>query len=488
MRLTVAILAICFLATNAAAQAALPKVTGPVAVTKDSYPLMAADRVQDAVDLKKLGYVEEEFIVNGTANVYTWAADGSVNVKTPNAPYGTRIIVRRPADAARFSGNVIVELLNEARSYDWAFIWAVSHPYFVEHGDAFVGITHFPQNIDSLKKFNPSRYAALSYANPNPAEACGAQAATSPSEEGLRWDSITQIGTLLKSKPATGPLAGFNVENVYLSSHHGQAVTYAIAFDARANRYNGRPIFDGYMIKSSDSPSRLSRCDAAPANGDPRQLVRNISVPMIRVVPQAEVLRPNASRRPDSDEPGDRYRLYEVPGAPRMDKTYFQQLPVIEDQLKAGQPASNSKWPYDYRCSPDLDLIDFPPLRHAVNAAFWNLDNWVRTGAPPPRAERIAVKDFGIPQAAFDVDQFGNAKGGVRSPYIEVPTATYAAQSPGQCNNIVSKTPFDWSRLQTIYGTPKTYTDRVRAVVDRLVKERWLTESDARGIKATLVP
>jgi hypothetical protein len=482
-QLVAAIAIICSMAAAAGAQT----VTGPIPVTANSYPLLAANRVQEVLDLAKLGYVEEEYIITGTANVYTWAADGSLKVKTPNAPYGTRILVRRPADPARFSGNVVVELLNEARSYDWAFVWGVSYPYFVEHGDAFVGITHFPQNIDSLKKFNPTRYAALSYANPNPTETCGAQPTTSNSEEGLRWDSITQIGALLKSKASTGPMAGFNVQNVFLTSHHGQAVTYAIAFDARSNRLNGKPIFDGYMIKSSDNPTRLSRCDAAPPNGDPRQVVKNLSVPMIRVVPQSEVLRPNASRRPDSDAAGDRFRLYEVPGAPRMDKTYFQHLPFIEDQVKAGQPASNSKWPYDYRCTPDLDLIDFPPLRHTVNAAFAHLDQWVRAGTPPPRAERIAIKNAGTPQAAFDTDEFGNARGGVRSPYLDVPVATYSAISPGQCNNIVSKTPFDWQKLQAIYGSPKAYSDKVVAAVDRLVKERWLLASDAAKIKSELV-
>src|SRR4051812_9644446 len=89
----------------------VPKVTGPVPVTADSYPFMAANRSTPAFDLAKAGYTEEEFIVSGNANVYDWAADGALNVKTPNAPYGTRILVRRPSNAARFSGTVVVELL-----------------------------------------------------------------------------------------------------------------------------------------------------------------------------------------------------------------------------------------------------------------------------------------------------------------------------------------------------------------------------------------
>src|SRR5688572_16367705 len=78
------------------------KVTGPIPVTADSFPLLAANRTLEGLDLAKAGYVEEEFIISGNANVYDWATDGTLSVKTPNAPYATRILVRRPATPARF--------------------------------------------------------------------------------------------------------------------------------------------------------------------------------------------------------------------------------------------------------------------------------------------------------------------------------------------------------------------------------------------------
>jgi hypothetical protein len=53
-----------------------------------------------------MGYVEEEYLVSGKANVYDWALDGSVSVKIPAAPYTTRILVRRPADPASADGSV----------------------------------------------------------------------------------------------------------------------------------------------------------------------------------------------------------------------------------------------------------------------------------------------------------------------------------------------------------------------------------------------
>jgi hypothetical protein len=466
---------------------AIPMVTGPLAVTAESYPLMAADRTQEPVDLAKAGYVEEEYIVSGTANIYGRDANGNVTIKTADAPYATRILVRRPRESAQFSGNVIVEPVIEARNYDWAFIWALSYAHFMERGDVFVGVTHMPQQIDALKKFDPQRYAALSFANPDPAETCGPENSTSPSEEGLHCDVYSQVGRLLKSGAANGPLAGFDVEKLYMASHHGHAGTYAATIHALARLENGAPIYDGYLLGSSDVTMRLNRCDTAPARGDPLQIVRNVDVPVIRVVPQGEVLGTIATRRADSDDPNDRYRLYEIPGAPRMDRIYFQHLPVPQDQIKAGQSVSNGKWPYDYKCTPDIDLLDYPIKRYVINAAFANLDAWVRTGIPPPRAERLAVNNPGTPEAAFDTDEFGNAKGGVRHTYVEVPVATYSGNSPGQCGSIANKVPFDWAKLQSVYGTPQNYAQKITASLEKLVAERWLTETDAGLIKAELI-
>ena len=76
----------------------LPDVTGPLPVTATSYPFGAADHTLVPEDLRKVGYVEDEYLVSGKANVYTWPAPGPAVVRTPNAPYTTRILVRRPGE------------------------------------------------------------------------------------------------------------------------------------------------------------------------------------------------------------------------------------------------------------------------------------------------------------------------------------------------------------------------------------------------------
>ena len=52
-------------------------------------------------------YIEEEFFIEGTANTYK-ALEAPAQV-TSNVAYKTRILVRRPADVRRYSGNIVLE-------------------------------------------------------------------------------------------------------------------------------------------------------------------------------------------------------------------------------------------------------------------------------------------------------------------------------------------------------------------------------------------
>jgi hypothetical protein len=262
------LLAIIGGARSAAAQtsaAPVPDVTGPIPVTATSYPLMTSSKLQTIVDLPKAGYVEEEFFVTGRANVYDWSADGQVIVKTANAPYTTRILLRRPGEARRFSGSVVVEIVNSARRYDFPFAWGVSHDSFMENGDAFVMITLAQGNLEGLRAFDAMRYASLSLANPTPDEACNAGRAggapqTAPGEEGLQFDILAQAGALLKAGRANGPLAGFNVQRLYMTAYDGALPTYIAAMHSRVKLANGRPIYDGYILNRHPALTRLRRC------------------------------------------------------------------------------------------------------------------------------------------------------------------------------------------------------------------------------------
>ena len=464
----------------------IPKVTGPIPVTADSYPLMAAGKLQDPVDLPRVGYVEEEFFVSGAANVYDWASDDALTVKTPNAPYTTRILVRRPADPARFSGNVVLEMGNNARRYDWGFTWSLSWEHFIERGDAWVLLTYVPAAVDALKQFNAARYAPLSFANPAPGVACAADRPAASAEEGLRWDMISQVGALLKSG-APRPRSPDSRSSASTPRPTAASCPRTSALFIRTpGSQAGGP--STTASSSTATPGWGASTSARPHR--PRairdEITKNAGVPVIRIVAQTDVLGTFQRRRPDSDEPADRYRLYEVAGAPHADAYFYRHIPSVKDQAAAGTAAFVTQWPFAEVCTPPIPLMEFPVMRYVVDAAFANLDRWVRDGTPAPRAERVEVKNGGTPQAAIATDEYGNAIGGVRSPYLDVPAATYYASTPGPgtCGNLGHKETFTWERLESVYGASAKYTSRFSQAVDRLVRERWLTESDGRKIKA----
>ncbi|HXD16266.1 MAG TPA: alpha/beta hydrolase domain-containing protein [Vicinamibacterales bacterium] len=479
-------------AQTAPAVAPIPEVTGPIAVTATAVPLMMSSRLQTVVDLPKAGYVEEEFFLAGRANVYDWSADGQPVAKTPNAPYTTRLMLRRPADAGRFSGTVIVEIVNSARRYDFPFAWGVSHDHFMGNGDAFAMITLAQANLEGLKAFDPMRYAPLALANPTPDETCtagrvGGPPQIAPGEEGLQFDILAQAGALLKAGRATGPLGGFRVQRLYMIAYDGALPTYIAAVHSRVRLTGGAPIYDGYILNRHPALTRLRRCGAAPAAGDPRQILRNLDVPLMRIIGQTDILATYTQRREDSDAPGDRYRLYEIAGGAHADAAFYPYIPAVADLRKIGSPYPFlASWPFANQCEPEQTLAKTPINTYALDAALANLTRWVRDGVPPPKAERIKIENPGTPQARIAVDQFGNAIGGVRSPYLDVPTASYFTTSKGEtfCPELAHTVPFDWARLNSLYGTPQNYRAKVAQSVDRLVRERWLTESDGRRIKA----
>jgi hypothetical protein len=456
-------------------------LTSPIAVTNDSFPFNAAHRQYKPIDLALYGYVEEEFFVSGLANVYEWYNGGNIpaTIRTPDAPYTTRILVRRPTNHNLFSGNVIVELFNWARNYDnpWGG-WAESHSYFLDHHDAWVGITIRPCAGVGLKKFNAVRYAPLSFANPLPlSETCPNPGAypNSPSspltEDGLAWDIISQVGALVRSGTKLNPLAGYKVEYVVATSATGGDLSaYVSAIHPIAKLDNGKPIYDGYIIKCTGSPGAVNQCEPRIAFDDPRCKL-HVDVPVIRVMTQGDILgkgfHPDWSylyRQPDSDKHGEQYRLYEVAGS-----YVFTIYPQLSGPCEKDVVAAGGIW----REPPPLPYFDFP-LRYIMNGAFANLDLWVRQGIPPPRADRLAtIGDY--PNMEFALDQFGNTKGGVRTPYVDAPIVTY--------NWSGKVTPFDDNLLKQLYTNQDNYVRQVFKQTDKLLIDRWVTAADAELMK-----
>jgi hypothetical protein len=480
--MTSKILSVALAMFPAFAATPVPKVTGPLPVSAESYPFGAADHTRVPEDLKKIGYVEEEFLVSGTANVYDWPGPGPAVVRTPNAPYTTRVIVRRPKDRSRFSGAIAVELLNPSNLFDLNLGWTINHKQFVRDGDAWVGITAKPVAIAALKNFDPARYAKLSWANPLPlddSKNCTTVARDSEreTENGLVWDIYTQTAAWLRSSDKSNPFlyGGSNTARYLYAWGYSQTgaylYTYVNAIHPLDVKANGKPMFDAYLIAVASAPSQINQCAAPLPAGDPRRFLRNAGVPVERIMSQSDYLRSMAARRPDSDQAPDLYRNYEIAGSGH----------ATQDELNfAAQPADIEK---AKRPVPPMEcnegLRSRFPSSIVFNAIFANLDAWVRQGVAPPRAEPIHIE-----KGAPVLDSVGNVTGGIRSAYLEVPTSTWYGNSTGAsfCMIAGHEVPFDHAQLKTLYPTHAAYVDAVQKSVAKLVAERYLIREDGEAV------
>jgi len=196
--------------------------------------------------------------------------------------------------------------------------------------------------------------------------------------------------------------------------------------------------------------------------------------------------RLSSLRREDSDNPGDQFRLYELPGASHLDKWGAPFMPSLKDQATVGveRPLTPAVG-FNVVCERLEPLNDFP-ANFFVHAMLSNLDRWIRTGVSPPRAERIALVNAGTSRVAVVNDMFGNPIGGIRSPFVDVPAATYAPGMSGRgaCDQIGYKIPFSMGKMEVLYGNYQNYEAKVLAGIDQLVQQSWLLKPDAEELKA----
>jgi Alpha/beta hydrolase domain len=89
------------------------------------------------------------------------------------------------------------------------------------------------------------------------------------------------------------------------------------------------------------------------------------------------------------------------------------------------------------------------------------------------------------------LDQHGNPRGGVRTTYIEVPTARYVAEAGSGlvCGRLLGggQEPFPRETLASLYKSHDDYVRKVTSLVQRLEQEGWLLPADARAVREEAV-
>ncbi|MEO7586584.1 MAG: alpha/beta hydrolase domain-containing protein [Arachnia sp.] len=463
----------------------IPKVVGPLVSTKKSHPFGAANFQGVPENLQRKGYVEEEYIINGTANVYDWPAPGPAVVRTADAPYTTRILVRKPIRGADFSGNVVVEPMNPSNLFDLNIGWAMMNRQMVANGDVWVGVTVKPVSIVALKKFDAERYGSLSMANPlsldDPLNCAVTGTNDRATENGLAWDIMSQVGQLVRSTDVRNPVrygAKHRTSEVYgfgYSQTGGYMYDYINGVRPLAESSPGKPIYDGYIVAVAAGAFvgnvPINQCATVPPVTDPRYQFSGVGVPIMHVMSQSDYLIGIAGRRADSDAPIDRYRQYEMAGAGHATPDELNYAARPADIIKAGQPV------------PPMSCNEGPrsrfPSHIFFDAILRNLDDWVRKDIAPPHGSPIVVVN-GAPLT----DQFGNVLGGLRSPYLDVPTSTWFGTSTGAsfCFIAGHEVPFSASTLASLYSSHNDYVKKVRKDTESLVSQRFITKSDGEAL------
>jgi hypothetical protein len=341
-------------------------------------------------------------------------------------PYTTRILVRKPDTPSRFSGIVVAEPMH-ASGNSWMFYF--TRIYMMRRGHISVEIA--PQKAgteDTIVKANPQRYAAISLP-----------------DMGQANEILAQVGALLKGNGPTSPLNGLRVRRLILMGTSQSAGTLRGYLPAHAawRMPDGKAIFDGFLATSTA--------------GMP---IPKADVPLIQIATQTEVnggaAKGSAYRRADGDAAGDQFRLYEI----------------------AGMPHNDSRESPTY----DPDMCKMPVTRYPVGAlmamGLHHVIQWSDKGTLPPRADRIVVEN-----GAIAVDEHGNARGGVRSTYVDVPVAKYgvpnnADPKPGTrddfyCGIAGYETPLAPARLHALYTDGATYRSKVQQRLAELTKAGW---------------
>ncbi len=470
-----------------------------IPINDKSYPFASAERY---LKISEKGYKESEYYMYGTANVYESIGErGEVGIKTANAPYVNRFIMRAPENPDKFSGNVVVEIINPTSYMEIDRMWILGQEKFLRDGDIYVGITSKPNTIPKLLEFDSDRYSKLSWANPtpeNPFDFDAKKENQMPNstgdldiayETGLIWDMLTDLAWVIREKKEISPLKEYDVKAIYLTGWSQSACylfRYVNSFAFKKEVAKDGQVYDGYLagggVRGLITP--VNQYESLKKYDYSLMRVAKMPVPFIDVQTESENGRYESFRtmRPDSDSPDYMYRLYEVTGASH-DTTYSY---------------------VDYYCEdPDLIRINHLPRYQGLNeegndypsqilfaAAYRNLFNWTRFGFAPNHCERIPVDSEGENKK----DAFGNTIGGLRTCLLNYPTGRYSNTSRvkkgGNAMDPEAETEglygyqeaFPADMLKYLYGSLSNYEKLCEADTKEQVSKGFVCREDANKL------
>jgi hypothetical protein len=214
----------------------------------------------------------------------------------------------------------------------------------------------------------------------------------------------------------------------------------------------------------------------------PTQIRRDLTTPVLVFSSETDVVGPRGYRKatqPDSAV----FRAWEPAGTAHADQYSLEA--GIEDSgsgaVDVSYYAAQQKPPTSIRggvitCATGINTGG---QSYVLRAALKSLDAWVRTGTPPPSMPQLEVDPTGN---AFVLDAAGNAKGGIRTPHVDVPIATLGGL--GQTGNVFcslfgTTVPFDDAALKARYGTHEVFVAQFTEATKKAVAAGVMIQVDA---------
>lgn len=442
---------------------------------------------QGAFDAPIDGYDVEERFLSGTATRYEATTppgeDGKWTVKAAGtAEYRTRLVIVRPRDAARFNGTVVVEWLNVSGGTDGAPDWNFFHRELLRSGYAYVAVSAQKVGLDGgkmgapgvqpIKLADPARYGSLHH----PGDA-------------FALDMFGQAGRVVKQSARNGLLGPLKVRRVLAdgeSQSAGFLTSYVNAVDPLDR------VFDGFLIHSRFA-------GAAPLDGDylagmqaqsaslakmAVHIRQDVRVPVLTVITETDLMAPFRGYLSARQADTARIRTWEIAGTAHADSYILGGAAIdtghatIPDLAKAFSPSA------DLFGQPLEKPMNAAPQHHyTMQAALAALDKWVRSGTPPASRPRLETDG-----AAFRTDGVGNATGGIRSPWVDVPTSKLSGlgQPLGGFAFLFGSTEvFDAARLAQLYpGGKAEYLRKFEQALDAAIAAHDILPADRAEILA----
>ena len=430
-------------------------LTGPITTGHIEEPLSA-----QPLGLAAYGYVEQEFFASGTATAFkatSTPGNGDWSITpTTTAPYRTRVIVRRPADPARFNGTVIVEWMNVSAG-ESAPDWDYLNPMLMREGYAYVAVSAQAFGVSGGKALlgsiagstgvvgaEPERYGSLHH----------------PGDQ-YAPDMFAQIGNALRSsnEPALGGLRPKHVVATGESQSAFYLTTFADAIEPRTNT------FDGIFIHSRGGSGASLGGTALGSTHVPKSLrIRtDLKVPVFMFETQTDLIE--LGYAPAQQPNTAKIRTWEVAGTSHADAYLVGAAASI---LGCTAPVNDG------------------PQHIVEQAAFTAFHRWVVDGRPPPSPPPFRLAS--THPATLALDSHGNAIGGVRTPAVDVPVSTLSgAAPPGTtviCSLFGSTTAFSQAELVSLYQTKSAYLAAYTASLDKAIAHGFILPADRAALLA----